>query len=338
MNGAGGQPAERSEGVPIDLTVIIVSFNTRDMTLACLRSVREQTRGISFEVIIAENASTDGSADAIAAEFPAYRLMRLEKNIGFAAGNNAAARVARGEFLLLLNPDTLVLDGAIQKLLAFARARPEARIWGGRTLWGDRTLNPTSCWARATPWSVLCQGLGLSALFRRWPLFNPESMPGWKRDSERAVDIVTGCFFMIERSFWNELGGFDPAFFMYAEEADMCLRARRLGARPRITPDATIVHFGGASEKVRAAKMVRLFRAKAQLMAKHWSAWAAAWGRCSLDLWALTRMIATGLLGIARPRFRESYKTWREVWARRPEWRVREALPPDPRPAPGVAA
>ena len=261
-----------AEAPPPLLTVIIVSYNTREMTLACLRSLRDETR-VSHEVIVVDNASTDGSAEAIAAEFPETALMAETANHGFAGGNNLAARRASGEYLLLLNPDTVVLDGAVDRLLAFARARPAAGIWGGRTLYGDRSLNPTSCWRRMTLWSLACRATGLTGVFPRSELFNSESYGGWDRSSERAVDIVTGCFLMIRRDLWEALDGFDPAFFMYGEEADLCLRARAHGAAPRVTPKATILHYGGASEKVRADKMVRLLAGKASLIGRHFPRW-----------------------------------------------------------------
>jgi N-acetylglucosaminyl-diphospho-decaprenol L-rhamnosyltransferase len=212
------------------------------------------------------------------------------------------------------------LDGALQKLVAFVRTHPEAGIVGGRTLHADRSLNPTSCWARPTVWSAFCQGSALSALFPRIRWFNPEVMPGWRRDTVQEVDIVTGCFLLIRRELWEELGGFDPAFFMYGEDADLCLRAKNLGHKCLICPEATIIHYGGASEKVRADKMVRLFRAKAQLFAKHWSRKQAKLGVRTLDLWALTRMMAYGLATGVGSKKDESYATWRSVWRRRNEW------------------
>ena len=115
------------------LSILVVSYNTRDMTLECLRSVIAQTR-TPFELIVLDNASSDGSAEAIAVEFPDITLLAETRNHGFARANNIAAEHAKGEYLLLLNPDTIVLDGALDKLLTFARRAPDARIWGGRTV------------------------------------------------------------------------------------------------------------------------------------------------------------------------------------------------------------
>jgi len=304
-----------------DLTVLVVSYETRELTLDCLRSLFETTRDAPPEVVVVDNGSRDGSADAIARHFPQVTLLRLEENVGFARANNLAAERAGTPYLLLLNPDTVVRAGAVRALLDFAGKHPEAGIVGGRTLFADGTLNPSSCWGRPTPWSLLCAGLGLSSVFRRSPLFDPESMGRWARDDAREVDIVSGCFLLIRRELWDELGGFDEAFFMYGEDADLCLRARRAGSRCRICPDAEIVHLGGASEAVRADKMVRLFRAKALLFRKHWGPAAARFGAAMLGAWALSRMLAFGLLRwTRRPGASASHATWRDVWRRRREW------------------
>jgi GT2 family glycosyltransferase/glycosyltransferase involved in cell wall biosynthesis len=304
----------------IDLSVLIISYQTRTLSLDCLRSIYEQTRGLEFEVIVVDNASTDGSADAIAGRFPQARLIRSRRNLGFAAGNNLAARHARGEFLLLLNPDTQILDGAIQRAVAFARTRAEPTLVGGRTWFGDGSLNPTSCHGRPTLWSMFCLGTGLAWLFPRSRWFDPESLGPWHRDTPREVDAITGCFLLIRRSLWDRLHGFDESFYMYGEETDLCLRARRIGARALLCPEANIIHHGGASERARADKMVRLFRAKAQLVRKHWNRISARFGIVMLHLWALTRMLAwRGISGL-RPRRAEAYATWREVWCRRCEW------------------
>ncbi|KAB2846675.1 MAG: glycosyltransferase family 2 protein, partial [Hyphomicrobiaceae bacterium] len=230
------------------VSIIVVSYNTKSETLACLASVAKETPALAHELIVVDNNSPDGSAEAIAQACPGARLHALKDNLGFARANNLAALEARGEYLLLLNPDTVVLDRAIERLAAFAENTPGAGIWGGRTLFGNLKLDPTSAWRRMTPWSLFCRASGLSAALPRSRFFNSEEMPDWDRSSEREVDIVTGCFLLIRRELWQRLGGFDPVFFMYGEEADLCLRARQMGARPRITPTSTIIHLGGASE------------------------------------------------------------------------------------------
>ena len=324
-------PGSVSDGQGTDaapgLSVLVVSYNTREMTLACLTSLLSGT-GAPLEAVVVDNASSDGSAEAIRAAFahePRLTLIAEAENHGFARANNLAAARARGRRLLLLNPDTVVLDGAVDRLLDFARARPEAGIWGGRTLFADGALNPSSCWARPTLWSALCRTAGLTGALRGSERFNPEAYGGWRRDSEREVDIVSGCFLLIDRPLWDRLGGFDPAFVMYGEEADLCLRARAFGARPRISPDAVIVHHGGASETARADRVARILRGKAGVIRRHVPGLR---GRAALWLnrvWPLTRWAAAALRGAlpgrgATARGAENAAVWREVWRRREEW------------------
>jgi hypothetical protein len=303
------------------LSILIISFNTREMTLECVRSVFDQTSETEFELIVLDNASSDGSADAIEAEFgDRVRLIRSEDNLGFAGGNNEAAKHARGEYLLLLNPDTVVLDGAIDKLMTFAAAHPDSGIWGGRTVFADGSLNPASCWSRQTLWSLTSQATGLSSLFRRSSLFNPEGMGGWDREGVRQVDIVSGCFLLIRRELWDRLDGFHPDFFMYGEEADLCLRANALGARPMVTSQATIVHYGGASEAVRSDKLRRLLAAKSLLLERHFPRSQVVVAKALLASWPLTRCVAHAVLAPLRAASRPSRRAWREVWRGRSAW------------------
>lgn len=308
----------------IDVSILIVSFNTREMTLEAISSAVRETRELSFEIIVLDNASTDGSADAIGLHPAKPTLIRLTENIGFGGGNNLAAERAMGDYVLLLNPDTIVTERAIDRLVAFARANDRAMIWGGRTIFADGRLNPASCWQQITLWNLITRATGLAGIFAQSPIFNPEAYGGWARDTERQVDIVSGCFLLIPRSIWQALGGFDPAFFMYGEEADLCLRARRMGAKPMVTPEATIVHFGGASEVTRSAKMIKLLAAKATLIDRHWPRWAVGLGQFLLILWPLSRWIA--LEAMARIQGdaakSEAARTWRAIWQARAEWRA----------------
>lgn len=310
--------------IPMDVSILVVSYNTRDLTLECLASVYAQTHNIAFEVIVVDNASTDGSADAIAEQYPQAKLVRRTDNIGFAGGNNLAAREARGEFLLLLNPDTVIRDRAVEKVVEFARNRPDAGIVGGRTFFPDGSLNYTSCHGRPTPWSLLCMGTGISSVLRGSRLFDPESLGGWKRDTVREVDAVTGCFLLIRRALWEELGGFDEQFFMYGEETDLCLRGWKAGYRSLICPDATLIHYGGMSEPTRADKMIKLFRAKSQLFEKHWHPATRWFGRAMLRLWVATRVGATGALQLAGSSKAGAHEVWLEIWRRRAEWSGRK--------------
>jgi GT2 family glycosyltransferase len=305
---------------PIDLSVIVVTWNTRAMTIACLHSLLAETCSHSFEVIVVDNGSADGSAAAIAAEFPDITVLAEPVNHGFAVANNLAAQRARGRRLLLLNSDTVVLDRAVDRLLDFAELFPAAGIWGGRTVFADGSLNIGSCWGRQTVWAVACFAFGLGALFARSALFNPEAMGGWQRDSVREVDIISGCFLLIDADLWRRLDGFAPEFFMYGEEADLCARAHALGARPTFTPTATIIHHGDGSAAQRSDIRVLLLQSKIALARRSDGARRArliAW----LYLAAVAiRTLAYGMAAHLLPRHRDAAALWRDTWRRRAEW------------------
>lgn len=304
------------------VSILMVSFNTAELTLEAIRSVFRET-DTSFELIVLDNASHDGSADLIAREFGnQITLIRSDENHGFAQANNVAARYARGRYILLLNPDTVVLDRAIDRLVGFAQDEDDARIWGGRTVFADGSLNPKSCFAAQSLRSLALQVVGLNSLFRDSRLFNPEGLGGWDRNTERRVDIVSGCFFLIERELWDRLGGFEKAFFMYGEEADLCLRANRdFGARPMITPAATIVHYGGAAEPTQEGKLVKLIAAKTLLIRRHFRPANVQTGVTLLKLWPLSRWLANETLAIlGRQKSKDRARVWRTVWQRRSEW------------------
>ena len=306
--------------VPI-LTVIIVSYNTRDLTLAALRTLYATTRTTSFHTVVLDNASADGSADAIAAAYPQVELIRSQENLGFARANNMVAAAARTEWLLLLNPDTECHEGAVDNLMAFARANPQGGIYGGRTVFPDGRLNIASCWNRITPWSVFCIATGLTAALPRTSLFDTEAMGSWQRDTVREVDIVVGCFLLIRRDLWDRLGGFDLRYFMYGEEADLCLRARRHGFRPMVTPDAQIMHLVGAASASKVAKRILVTKARMTLIRDHWPRWQVPLGVGLMWLWGALRIGATQLLALSgRTRDRKRRDYWVEVWAQRKDW------------------
>ncbi len=303
------------------VSIVVVSYNTREMTLECLESIGTQT-STPHEVIVIDNASGDGSAEAIAERFPTVQLIASSENHGFARANNIAARRARGELLLLLNPDTVVLDRAIDELVAFARQEPAARIWGGVTRFGDGSLNPASCWRRMTLASIFWRVSSLDRRFPDSPVLNSEAYGGWQRDSDRPVDIVSGCFLMIDRDLWNDLRGFDETYVMYGEEADLCLRSQHCGAQPMVTARSQIIHHGGASETVRGHKHTRLIAAKITLARRYLPVWQRPIGVWLLRSWPLMRSVVSA----APARFGsgggsvEVHDGWMQVWRNRPQW------------------
>lgn len=304
-----------------EVSIIIVSYNTVKLTLKAIETVYEQTKHVSFELIVLDNDSSDGSAEAIAERFPDLTLIASKKNHGFAAGNNVASKHATGEYLLLLNPDTEVYDGAIDKLVAFANENPKAGIWGGRTVFPDGSLNFASCWNRMTPWSLFSSTIGLSRAFPESEFLNPEEIGSWKRDTVREVDIVVGCFFLIKKDMWEELGGFDESYFMYGEETDLCLKMRKKGYRPMITPDATIMHIVGASANTRFDQILMITRAHVTLIRRHWS-WYTRWfGLLMILLRVFARRQAFVFASMLnKQKYGSKRDGWDFLWIKRSEW------------------
>ena len=302
-----------------ELTVIIVSYNTRELTLKAVETLIDNAGDVTMRIVVFDNASADGSAKAVAFAFPQVEVVANAENIGFGRANNIVAETASTDWLLLLNPDTETHPRAVENLLSFAKAHPDAGITGGRTVFPDGSLNIASCWRRMTVWSLFCNAVGLSKLLPNSEVFNPEAFGGWQRDSVREVDIVVGCFLMISTRLWRELGGFDPRYFMYGEEADLCLRARARGYRPMITPNAQIMHLVGASTSIASEKTIKVACAKASLIRDHWSAALRPVGLGLMWLWSLGRHIGGDLQAFAGQGTVARDK-WSAVWARRNEW------------------
>ena len=300
----------------VDVSILIVTYRSRQATRECLESLYSVTTGIDYEVVIVDNASQDGTVEIVREEFPQARLIALDENVGFGPGVNVAAEVAAGEYLLLLNPDTVVHEGAVRNLVAFARRRPEHGLYGGRTLRPDGTLDPGSCYAQPTLWSLFCFATMLTVAFKGSPIFDPELLGRWQRDSVREVGIVTGCLLLAPSRVWQQLGGFDDRFFMYAEDADLTLRAIRAGYRPAITPDAEITHAVGVSS-TQPDRLILLFQGKVTLLRKHWSSPRRQAGIALVLLGVGVRALVARVLarrGSAR------LEAWRDVWRARRAW------------------
>lgn len=300
----------------VDVSILIVTYKCREAARECLASVYSGTAGLDREVVVVDNASGDGTAEMVRSEFVEAHLIALDENIGFAAGANLAAEAAVAEYVLLLNPDTIVPEGAVQNLVAFAKRRPEHGLYGGRTLLPDGTLDPGSCYSQPTLWSLFCFATMLTVAFKGSPMFDPELLGHWQRDSVREVGIITGCLLLAPRRVWQQLGGFDRRFFMYAEDADLCLRAIHAGYRPAITPDAEITHAVGASS-TQPERLVLLFQGKVTLLRKHWRSPRREAGIALIVLGVGTRALVARLLARRRSARLEA---WRDVWGARKAW------------------
>ena len=251
------------------MSIIIVSWNTKEILRNCLGSIYEQHGDSSLEVIVIDNASSDGSAEMVKKDFTQVTLIENSENRGFAAANNRGIAIAKGRYVLLLNPDTIVLDNAINKTLCFADAHPESAVVGCRVLNSDRTLQPT-CFMFPSVSNMLLSATYLYRLFPKNRFFGRERMTWWDRNDIREVDVVTGCIMFVRCEAIEQVGLLDEQFFVYGEETDWCYRFRQAGWKVIFTPCAEIIHLGGESTQKKATAMVvQLRKSILQFMKKH---------------------------------------------------------------------
>lgn len=261
---AGGvRLAEGVEDGSVDVTVVVVSYNTRELTRRCLQSIHEQSRGFSYEIIVVDNGSVDQSPQMVASEFPAVRLVANPENRGFAGANNQAFHMARGRFVLLLNPDTEVRDNAVLECLRFLASREDAGVAGCRVMLPNGQQQST-IFRHLRLRDIVLNILLPARWLRRSPLLGSR-YPGADLETVLDVEAVAGCFMLARRDVIDRVGGLDEDFFMYGEEAEWCFRIRRSGWRVLYFPGATILHHGGESTKQAPAQMT-VAMAKGQVL------------------------------------------------------------------------
>jgi GT2 family glycosyltransferase len=295
------------------LSIVIICWNDWKVIENCLRSIFEGTHKIDFEVIVSDNGSTDGSIKRIREQFPAVRLLENGENLGFSRGNNAGIRAARGEYVLILNPDTIIHDGALDRWIGFAVRHPEA---GG---FGCRVLNPDGSHQSSgrpfpTVWRKLIAALYLRPLGYVSRAFISDTYPGWKGDAERKVDWQSGCCVMFRANLLNQLGGFDEQFFYQFEEVDLCYRLWKLGYPLLFTPEVSITHLGGQSVgRFPARFAIEICRNGYRYYYKHFGEKGAERWRRVLLVHYMVRLWGYGLLNLVRPseRLKHRLETYR---------------------------
>ena len=299
----------------MDVSVIVVSWNVWSWLAPCLRSIRQALGRLEGEIIVVDNASTDGTPERVREAFPEVRLLINPANRGFPAANNQGMAVARGRYFFLLNPDTIVLDQAIEELVTFADAHPDVGVVGPQLLNPDGSVQ-SSRRRFPTFWTALFESTW-------WQPWAPRSILAHyyvldRPDHEiQEVDWVTGAAMLVRREVVERVGPMDEGFFMYAEELDWCRRIRQAGWRVFYYPPAKVIHYGGrSSDQVPALQHLAFQRSKIRYFRKHHGTWAAAALRAFLIaqyLWQIGVEGSKALLGHKPAMRRERMRIYMRV-------------------------
>lgn len=278
----------------LDLSIIIVNWNTRDLLAECLRSVYDTVHDLAFEVFVVDNASTDGSADMVRQCFPQAQLIENSENVGFARANNQAIERSSGRYIVLLNSDTIVRPQALAALIQFMEGHARAGACGPYLLNADGTLQ-ASCHPLLTAFREFWR---LCFLDHLWPLASYR-MERWSDDVPREVAVIKGACLVLRRQTLVQVGLLDERYFIYSEEMDLCHRLALSGWRLYWVPAARVVHLGGGSTRQVAPEMyLQLYRSKAQYQHKFWGARGARRFVRLLRLAYLPRWAVASLAGL----------------------------------------
>jgi GT2 family glycosyltransferase len=251
----------------MDVSIIIINWNTKDLLRDCLDSVIEQTSKVDYEIIVVDNNSTDDSVQMVKNDFKQVILIENPDNRGFAAANNQAMKIAKGRYVLLLNSDTVVLDKAIEKTIEFSAKNPKVAATGCKVLNPDGSLQRT-CFMFPSVLNMFLSSTYLYKLFPKSRFFGREQMTWWDRDDAREVDVVTGCFMLVRKDAIENVGLMDEDYFMYGEETDWCFRFKKNGWKNMFTPVGQIIHYGGQSTSQVKAEMILQLRGSILLFIK----------------------------------------------------------------------
>lgn len=285
-----------------ELSIIIVNWNSSGYVSKCIQTIYEQTHGITYEVIVVDNASFDGCGERLALEYPKVIFIQSQSNLGFARANNLGAEHALGDILLFLNPDTEVRDCAVEHLYTQIQTLPNCGVVGCRLLNKDGFLQ-TSC-VQAFP-TILNQFLDSEAL-RRW--FPQSRLWGNAMIFERPgipaeVDTVSGACLMIKRAVFERVGMFSTEYFMYSEDIDLCFKVREAGWKSFYVPTAVVTHYGGASssqKSVNTFSSVMMLEARLRFFRKTRSPWYCSLYRFAIFSASIIRIFLLLLIWLVR--------------------------------------
>jgi hypothetical protein len=247
-----------------DLSIIFVNWNSTEYLRQCLESLYAHTLDIKFEIVVVDNASPQNDVSVLKEQFPDIHLILSKENLGFAGGNNVGFAQSTGENVLFLNPDTKLLDPAINTMLRHLKSLPDAGIVSCRLLNANLATEPESIQPYPT---ILNRVIDAQILTGLWPFrtLGGRTALDSKSMEPAEVDVVPGTCIMLRRDIFEKVGGFSVNYFMYAEDVDLCYKVRQLGLKTYFLPDAAVIHYGGSSAKQRGGPWVAVTQAKAIL-------------------------------------------------------------------------
>jgi hypothetical protein len=270
MNTVNTNPAQ------VMVSVIIVSWNARDYLRQCLASLSSEACRYPMEIIVVDNASSDGSVEYVKKQYPHVRLIQNIANLGFARANNFGVSASTGRYLCFVNSDVKVRKDCISRLVDYCEGHPEAGMAGPRVIGDDGQLQ-RSCRGFPGLWNMFCRALALDTLFPQNKMFTGYSLSHWSHDALRPVDVLTGCFWLVRREALARVGLLDESFFMYGEDLDWCKRFWSNGWKVMYVPAAEAIHYGGASSSNAPLRFfIERQRADLQYWRKHHSRPAVA--------------------------------------------------------------
>lgn len=289
-----------------EVSVVLVNYNTRDLTIASISSIMCSVLSAQFgvEIIVVDNNSSDGSADAISTAYPEVCIVRSPDNVGYGRGNNIGAQVATGQALLFLNTDTIVRAGAIERLYRNLIDSNDRGIVGPFLENPDGSYQ-TSMISFPTVWRTFCHFFWIDRIFRHVALFADSHMTHVDPTLARDVDVIHGAALMVHRHIFEQLGGFDPDYFMYFEESDFCRRAAMLGYSAHYVPEARVLHLISQSSQSHPWWFFRILRTSRMVYArKHMTPIARVAMSWVVHVAYAVRILIYPVIGIVRPRFR----------------------------------
>ncbi|WKL05013.1 glycosyltransferase family 2 protein [Paenibacillus amylolyticus] len=254
-----GRIGNQQYSSPPDASIIIVNYNTRQLTLDCLASVYATHTSYRLEIIVIDNASHDGSVEAIREVYPSVQLIANNHNTGFAVANNQGIKVAIGRYILLLNSDTVIQPDTLQTMVGFMDRHPEMGASGCKVILPDGSLDKACKRGFPTPSASFYYAFGISRLFPDRPKFNQYQLGHLSPDDEYPVDCLVGAFMLVRRETIEQIGGLDETFFMYGEDIDWCYRIKEAGWGIFYYPRTYIVHYKGGSARRKPLKITYEF-------------------------------------------------------------------------------